>query len=229
MKKQAGIVFTAIALVTCLSAVRRADAQVVNQLLKQIGAQHKAMRSLRMNVTHEIYDSVLRESEKREGRAIYLPQKNLKAVLRVDWKKPEETYALVNKKYAIYRPRLKQAYVGSFDEVLEDYSLPTEPLAFLKMSKAELRASYLFRYLGREKLSTGRAVWHLELTPKTAQKYKKVDLWIDGSGLVRQVKILENNNDTNSVLLSRPERNVKGLKGSDFQIDLPPDTKVIKY
>ena len=149
-------------------------------------------------------------------------------LFRIDWVKPEESLAVINKKYVIYRPKLQQAYTGSTDKAMKkDSSGVSSPLAFINMSKAQLKANYDMKYLGEEKLSNGTQTWHLELTPKTAQKYKKADIWVDGNGMPIQMKTTENNNDTSTVLLNNLEKNVS-LKGSDFQINPPAGTKIIK-
>jgi outer membrane lipoprotein-sorting protein len=220
MKKHFRIVFTAIALTFVFSAfaVTNTNAQI-NDILKRMDDHYKALTSLRTNIAYEKYDSVLKESDVRVGKAIYLPQKGNDALFRIDWTKPEESLAVVKKQYVIYRPRIGQCYTGSTDTVKNDSSKVNSPLAFINMSKAQLKANYDMKYLGEETLSNGTKAWHLELTPKTAQKYKLAEIWVDGNGMPIQMKIIESNNDTTSVLLSNLEKNIS-LKGSDFMIDL---------
>jgi outer membrane lipoprotein-sorting protein len=232
MKKLFRVGLTALALAFMLGsfAATETKAQGVNEILKRMDDHYKALSSLRTSVTYEKYDSVLRESEKMEGRAIYLPQKGKDALFRVDWTKPEESLAVINKKYVIYRPKLQTAYVGSTDKAIKkDSSGISSPFAFINMSRAQLKANYSFRYLGEETLSNGTKTWHLELTPKTAQKYKMAEIWVDGDGMPIKMKVIENNNDTSQVLLSNLEKNIALKKdGSDFQINPPAGTKIIK-
>jgi outer membrane lipoprotein-sorting protein len=230
MKKLFRIGLHALALAFALSlfGATETSAQVLNEVLKRMDDNNKRLTSLRTKVTYEKYDSVLRESEKMEGKAIYLPQKKKEALFRIDWTKPDESLAVVNKKYVLFRPKLKQAYTGIADKSTKGTAGVSSPLAFLNMSKAQLRANYTMKYISEETLSNGTKAWHLELTPKTAGNYQKAEIWVDGNGMPVQMKIFEKNKDTSSVLLSGYERNVTGLKGSDFQIDLPPGTNVIK-
>jgi len=229
MKKlfRIGLMAAATAFVLSSFAATETKAQL-NEILKRMDDHYKALTSLRTNVVYETYDANIKESDKKEGKAIYLPQKGKDAMFRVDWTKPEESLAVINKKYVIYRPKLGQAYVGSTDKALKkDSSGVGSPLSFINMSKAELKANYSMRYLGEETLSNGTKTWHLELTPKTAQKYKLAEIWVDGNGMPVQMKVVENNNDTSSVLLSNLEKNIS-LKGTDFQITPPAGTKIIK-
>jgi outer membrane lipoprotein-sorting protein len=68
---------------------------------------------------------------------------------------------------------------------------------------------------------------HIKLTPKTRTSYKTAELWVDVDGMPRQSKLTEHNNDTTTVLLTNIQKN-PSLKGSDFEIKLPPGTKTIK-
>jgi outer membrane lipoprotein-sorting protein len=219
---------TAIALTFVFSAFAATETSAqVNDILKRMDEHYKALTSLRTNVTYIKYDSVVQESDKMEGKAIYLPQKGKNALFRVDWKNPDESLAVVDKQYVIYRPRLKQAIVGSTDKAAKNASGVSSPLAFINMSKAQLKANYDIKYLGEETVGGSAQTWHLELTPKTAQKYKMAEIWVDGNGMPIQMKIIENNNDTSSVLLTGLEKNVS-LNGPDFKINLPKDTKIVK-
>jgi outer membrane lipoprotein-sorting protein len=97
----------------------------------------------------------------------------------------------------------------------------------MNMSKAQLQANYTVKYLGQANVAGGIPTWHLELVPKTAQKYKSAELWVDGNGMPIQAKVVENNNDTTTVLLSNLQKNVT-LNASIFKIDLPKGTKIVK-
>ena len=97
----------------------------------------------------------------------------------------------------------------------------------MSMSKTQLKANYDYKYIGEETLSNGEKTVHLELTPKTAQKYKSADLWVDFNGMPLQMKIVEKNGDSTTVLLSKVRKNLS-LDGKDFVIDFPKNTKVVK-
>jgi len=228
MKNFLRLGFMAIAVTFVFSTFAATETKAqLNEILNRMEAHYKALTSLRTGVTYSKYDSVVKVSDDMEGKAIYLPQKGKDALFRVDWSKPVESLAVVNKQYVIYRPRLKQAIVGNTETAKKNSSGVGGPLAFINMSKAQLKANYEMKYLGEETLSNGTKTWHLELTPKTAQKYKLAEIWVDGNGMPIQMKVIETNNDTSSVLLSNIEENVS-LKGSDFKIDLPKDTKIVK-
>lgn len=228
MRNYFKIGFIAIALTFVFStfAVSKTNAQV-KEVLKRMDENNKKLTTLRTNVTYEKYDSVLKDSDSRQGKAIYLLQKGKNPLIRIDWKKPEESLAVIDKKYTLYQVKLKQVFVGSTDSVKsKNSSSVSSPLAFINMSKKELDANYKVRYLGEEKVNGTISTWHLELTPRTAQKYKLADIWVDGNGMPIQMKITANNNDTETVLLTGIEKNVK-IKASVFQINPPRGTKRI--
>jgi outer membrane lipoprotein-sorting protein len=230
MEKFLRIGLMAIALTFVFGAFSATETKAqgaLNEILKRMDEHNKALKSLRTNVVYEKFDSVVKVSDKMEGKAIYLPQNGKDALFRVDWTKPVESLAVVNKQYVIYRPRLQQAYVGSTEKAKKDSANVGGPLAFINMSKAQLKANYAMKYLGEETLSNGIKAWRLELTPKTAQKYKMAEIWVDGNGMPVQMKVIENNNDTSTVLLSNFEKNIS-LDRSIFKIDLPKGTKVVK-
>lgn len=205
----------------------KAQANVLNEILKRMEVNRNAMKTLRSNVTMVKYNSQLKESDTTEGTSIYLPLKGRDALVRIDWKKPvEEKLAVVNGEYVLYRPRLKQAIIGNAKNARGN-GKANGAMAFMNMSKEQLKANYTITYLGEEKVSGGVPTWHLELTPKAATNFKMAELWVDGDGMPIQAKVIESNNDSTTVLLSNFEKNAN-INANDFKIILPDGTKRIK-
>ena len=198
----------------------------LNEILKRMETNRNTMQTLRSNVTMVKYDSVLKESDTLQGKTIYLPTKGRDALVRIDWTKPEEILSVVNGKYVLYRPRLKQAIVGNVKEA-KGSGKANGALSFMNMSKDQLKANYTIKYLGQENVSGGTPTWRLELTPIAATNFKTAELWVDGNGMPVQAKIIETNNDTTTVLLSGFEKNAT-INRSQFEVKLPKDTKIIK-
>lgn len=223
-----GLAAAALVLFFNVFAVTETKAQGgVDQILKKMDEHYKSLASLRSDVTMVKYDSLLQESDKYEGTTMYLPAKGRDAFVRIDWVKPaQEVLSVVNGKYVIYRPRLNQALTGSTKNATGS-GKANSALAFMNMSRAQLKANYTIRYMGQENVSGGIPTWHLELTPKTKQNYKLADLWVDGNGMPIQAKVTENNNDTTTVLLTKLQKNVT-INGKDFEVSLPKDVKVVK-
>ena len=95
------------------------------------------------------------------------------------------------------------------------------------MNKGQLETNYDVVYLGEEQISGGVRTWHLQLTPKTATSYRTAELWVDADGMPRQAKVLEQNDDTTTVLLSNLQKNIT-LNGSIFKLNYPKNAKKIK-
>ena len=138
--------------------------------------------------------------------------------------------AVANKKYVLYRPRLKQAITGNVDDAQKSNAQAAPSFDFLKMSKEQLKANYSVKYFGVEDIKSGNSnvqAWHLELTPKTAKSYKSIDLWVDGNGMVLQTRVHEKSGDSTTVLLSGLRKN-ETVKANEFVINMPKDTKIVK-
>jgi len=208
-------------------AVTETKAQsVLGEILKRINAHQDSLSSLRSKVTMTKYNIQLRESEFYEGKTIYRRTNRNQISVRIDWTKPaQESLVLINGQYILYRPRLSQAIVGKIDNTKGNAKV-FNALSFLNMSKKEIKAHYNIKYDGVEKVKSTPA-WHLVFTPKKADIYKSVELWIDGNGMPIQTKVFEQNNDSTTVLLSDFVKN-KTINVADFKLTLPKRTAIIK-
>lgn len=205
----------------------KADAQVnkLGEILRRMDAHNKSLTTLRANVTMGKQNAQLGDDpEITSGTVIYAKRPGKDALVRIDWTKPmEESLAVLDGRYLIYRKKAGVAYTGS----AKDKSKGTKgnsALAFMNMSKADLSANYDAAFLGEATLSDGTRTVQLQLTPKTRTSYKTAELWVDVDGMPRQSKITENNNDTTTVLLTKLEKNIK-LDNSSFKIALPSGVK----
>lgn len=200
---------------------------ILNDILKRMDNNNKSLQTLRANVAMDKFNSQLDEHDLYEGKAIYLPQAKSNAYVRIDWSKPvEESLAVVKKDYILYRPRLNQVIIGNVSKA-QGSGKSNNALAFINMSKAQLKANYSITYIGQESISGAVQTWHIQLTPKTAAGYKVADLWVDGDGMPRQMKVTENNKDTTTVLLTSIEKNVQ-IKGEAFVINYPKNATIVK-
>lgn len=222
-----GFAMLALALVINIFAAVETKAQnILPEVLKRMDAHQKALTSLKANVVMDNFNAQLDEHDMREGTAWYIPAKGRDALVRIDWLKPvEESLAVVNKQYLLYQPRKKTALTGNADSAKGSGN--SGALGFMSMSKEQLRANYTVVYMGQETITGGIQTWHLKLTPKQAQKYKYAELWVDGNGMPLQAKVIENNDDATTILLSSLQKNVS-IPASQFKIILPKDVKPTK-
>jgi outer membrane lipoprotein-sorting protein len=200
---------------------------IINEILSRMDAHNKALTSLRAHVTMVKVNAQLGgAADTTEGTVAYLPIRGKDPAVRIDWASPKETLAVIDKKYVIYRPALSQAYSGSTDSA-KGNAKAGSALAFMNMSRAQLKANYTVVYLGEETVKGGTKTWHLQMTPKVRTTYKTADVWVDGNGMPLQSKVVEHNDDSTTVLLSDLQKNIK-VSTSEFKISLPKDTKIIK-
>jgi outer membrane lipoprotein-sorting protein len=195
-------------------------------------AHNKALSTMRAKVTMVKRNTQLGDSETTVGTAIYAKRPGKDALVRIDWQRPDESLAVVDGKYFMYRPRLNIVLTGSVKDVgkskSSDQPKGTSALAFMNMSKAQLDANYEVALVTENAtLSNGVRTFHLRLTPKTRTSYKDAELWVDADGMPVQTRINEHNNDSTTVLLTDLQKNVE-LRTSNFKIDWPKGTKVQK-
>jgi outer membrane lipoprotein-sorting protein len=232
MNKYFRYILPAIAIIFLVGASASvASAQgagVIGEILKRMDTNNKSLTSLKGSIKMNKVDFLLGENDVTEGSLSYLPGKTEKQIfMRIDWTKPRvESLAIANGQYVLYSPRTKQAIVGKVDSA-KGNSKSGGALAFMTMSKDQLRVNYTVAYAGEETVASGVNTFHLVLTPKNAASYKSADLWVDSNGMPVQAKIVERNNDSTTILLSNIQRNVT-IKAADFKISPPKDVKIIQ-
>ena len=206
--------------------VVQTEAQI-NEILNRVEAHRKALSSLRSDILMGKYDPSLNEWTYSKGKIIYAAKSNSlkEGLFRVDWATPRvETLSVIKGKYYLYTPSLKQAYTGEASTKKAEEK-GGSVFSFLSMSKAQLNANYSTQYEGEEKLDGGVPTWHLKFIPKTDSKYKNADIWVDGNGMIVQVKIVPKSGDESYVRLTNLEKNIT-LNTSQFVVTWPKDVKV---
>ncbi|HUR98849.1 MAG TPA: outer-membrane lipoprotein carrier protein LolA [Pyrinomonadaceae bacterium] len=231
MSKYLRVVLPAIAILflfNALSTEASAQSGVLGEILKRMDDNNRGLTSLKSNIKMAKHDSVLGETDLTEGDLNYLPGKSEKDIyVRIDWAKPVvEHLAIANGQYVLYRPRTKQAIVGKVDSA-KGNSKSGGALAFMTMSRAQLRENYEVKYGGEETVNSGVKTFHLVLIPRKPNSYKSADLWVDANGMPIQAKIIEKNNDSTTVLLSNIQRNAT-VKASVFKISPPKGTAIVQ-
>lgn len=212
-----------------IAGVTDATAQnVLGEIMRRMDLNNKALQTLRSDVTMVKHNPQLNVSDTSVGRTSYLP-KTAKRVMyvRIDWTKPvEEQISVIGDAYELYRPRLNQVIQGKVAQAKNNASVGGA-LGFMSMSKQQLNANYDVQYMGEEQIAGGIKTWHLNLIPKSATSYKSAELWVDGDGMPRQAKIIEQNNDSTTVLLSNITKNER-IDAKLFKLSYPSTVKKIK-
>jgi len=229
MKSFLRLTLTAMVIALFFSAfsVPETEAQILQEILNRMDKHNQSLQTLRSDVTMAKYNSQLKENDVTEGSVMYLPVKKGDPLIRIDWTKPvAETLAVVKGEYIIYRPRLSQYLTGKTKDA-KGSGKANSGLAFMNMSKTELKTNYSIKYIAEETVSSGVKANRLELTPKKAASYKMAEIWVDANGMPVQAKVVEKNNDTTTILLHNVKKNGK-INLSDFKVIVPPGTREIK-
>jgi outer membrane lipoprotein-sorting protein len=223
------LIFAGLISAVLFAMAGSANAQgILKEILDRMDAHNKALTTLRSDVTMVKADANLGPEAPSVGSASYLPKTGKRAMyIRLDWTAPvAESMVVIGDSYKLYRPKLGQVYVGKVDKA-KNKGAAGGALAFIGMSKDELRANYEVKYVGQEQLSNKTEVWHLELIPKVKSSYKSAELWVDKDGMPVQAKVIAPNNDTTTVLLTNIRKNTT-IDAAVFKLSIPSGVKEIK-
>lgn len=224
-----GLTVAVIMVALALSAPQNTNAQgagFISSVINRMERNRQNLKSLRAKVDMEKYNAQTRETDKLVGTVAYVPAVGRSANVRVDWTYPQkETLAVKDGQYTLFRPRLNMAYVGRAGQGRDTKS---NAFQFLNMSRKQLQDSYEpLQYLGEETLWGGVNTSHVKLVPKGNSGYKYAEVWVDGSGMPVQTKVVEKNDDSTSVRLTNMEKNAGiSLDLFDLKLDFSKVKKI---
>jgi outer membrane lipoprotein-sorting protein len=221
------LLLAAVATLTTVSPVNAQGAGLVSSIFNKMERNRRDLRSLRAGISMEKYNAQIRDTDKRTGTVLYLPAAGRNAYVRVDWQSPvQEILAVADGQYTLFSPRRKSAWVGTTNSKNAKVS---SVLGFgLNASAAQLKSSFdVPEAPYNETLWGGVATYHLKLVPKGAASFQYEEIWVDGSGMPVQTKVVEKNGDATTVRLMNVEKNAQVNKG-DFKLDLGSDVKRLR-
>lgn len=222
-----GLLSIALTIVFASLSTTEANGQnILGDILRRMDMNNKTLQSLQAGVTMAKHNPQLNVTDILVGSTSYLP-KTAKRVMyvRIDWKtengRPmEESMAVIDDKYELWRKRLKQVIVGKTGNAKNGASAGGA-LAFMSMSKDQLRQNYTVQFIANEQIKGDILTAHLLLTPKAAGSYKTAELWVDANGMPLQAKVTEHNSDTTTVLLENLRKNVT-VPAKIFKLEYDP-------
>ncbi|HEX7997740.1 MAG TPA: outer membrane lipoprotein carrier protein LolA [Pyrinomonadaceae bacterium] len=216
----------AILTVSSPTDVNAQGAGFISSVINRMERNHQNMRSLRAKVDMVKYNAQIRDEDKYVGTVIYVPAVGRNANVRVDWQYPQrETLSVFDGQYTLFRPRLNMAYVGRAAAARGGKA--NSALAFLNMSRRDLQTQFSLQYLNEETLWGGVNTSHIKLVPKGNSGYKYAEVWVDGSGMPVQSKVVEKNDDSTTIRLTNMEKNA-GISPEAFSLKLDSSVKIVK-
>lgn len=204
-----------------LSGSLAVSAQTKKEVLDSIDGNYKSLDSLAADLTMVKDYPQTGTRDVVGGILKFLPEvtkPKRQMYLRIDWVKPSETILVIGDKYQIYREHDKTLIEGTRSGAKNSASAGNL-LALVSMPRARLMADYDIDVDGRESLSDGTKTTHLILRPKIKMEGKRAEMWVDDSGMPRQVKVTQMNDDITTILLTKVQKNVV-LKASAFKLVL---------
>lgn len=232
MKKLAplGLAIAILLAATVFSSPIPVNAQgtagLVSSILNKMESNRRGMRTLRAAISMEKYNSQLRDKERYQGVVAYAPAAGRSANVRVEWQSPKhEILAVSNGEYTLYQVRQRIAYVGN---ARSSRNKAGGVFEMLNMSRQQLVARFEpFQDIYEETLWGGVQTTHMKLVPKGGASYKYAEIWVDGSGMPVQTKIVERNDDATTVRLTNLEKNAR-ISSDEFHLQLGDDVKKVK-
>ena len=211
------------------SSPRNVNAQgagVVSSILNRMERNRKDMRSLRAAISMEKWNNQLGEGEKSEGWLAYMPAQGRNAYVRVEWQRPrKEVLTVADGQYQLYNQRQNVVYEGRATGGKN--TKVNSVLGYLNMSASQIRANFNADYIGEESLWGDVRTSHLKITPKGSASYKYAEIWVDGSGMLIQAKVIERNDDSTTVRLLNLQKN-DTISTDHFRQQLPDGVKRVK-
>lgn len=224
----------AVAIIVAALAVgspKQAQAQgagFISSVINRMERNRQSLKSLRAKVDMVKYNVQTQDEDKYVGVVLYVPAAGRNANVRLDWQSPQhETLTVKDGEYTLFRPRLNMAYVGATAK-MKGGGKASGALAFLNMSRSDLQTRFEpLQYLGEETLWGGVNTSHLKLIPKGGAGYQYAEVWVDGSGMPVQTKVVERNGDSTSIRLTNMEKNTS-ISPDAFSLKLDSGVKIVK-
>lgn len=203
--------------------------QTMNDVLNRMDNNYKSLSSLNSNLKMVKHNPQLGVSDTYQGTVKFLPKTPDRVMYaRIDWAKPMvENIVIAGDTYKLYRPKLSQAIVGKVSSVQKGNKVPGGPLAFLSMSKTQMKDNYVVSYVGQEVVEGGANTWHILLVPRNPAGYKSADLWVDKDGMPVQAMVTESNSETTTIHLSGFTKNAS-ISANVFKLDIPKSVKIVQ-
>ena len=224
-----GLALAILVAAVAVSSPPKVEAQsagLVSALINRMERNRRELKSLRAGISMEKYDARIRDTDKRSGMVLYVPGQGRNAHVRVDWQYPaKETLAVVDGQYTLFRPRLNMAYRGT---ATSSRAKAGGVFDFLSMSGQQIRTRFEpLQDIYEETLWGNVRTTHVKLVPKGGASYRYAEVWIDGSGMPVQTKVVEKNEDATTVRLMNVERNA-GISLDQFKLQLDGSVKIVK-
>ena len=224
-----GLALAILVAAVAVSSPTKVEAQsagLVSALINRMERNRRELKSLRAGISMVKYNAQIRDEDKYNGVVLYVPAAGRSAYVRVDWQSPQqETLAVADGQYTLFRPRLNMAYRGN---ARSSRNKVGGAFDFLNMSGQQIRTRFEpLQDIYEETLWGNVRTTHIKLVPTGGASYKYAEVWIDGGGMPVQTKVVEKNDDATTVRLMNMERNA-GISLDQFKLQLDGNVKIVK-
>ena len=92
------VIITLVAIAATPATASAQSAGLITSIINKMERNRREMRTLRSTISMEKYDSQIRDTDKRVGTLLYIPGAGNTQSVRIDWRSPQETLAVQDRK-----------------------------------------------------------------------------------------------------------------------------------
>lgn len=207
-----------------------AQPQLLTGILTKMEKANQDLKSLKAELVLQKTNTQLSITDTEYGLLLYKPSAvKGKQRLRIDYTKPSKDIISVDgDNFTFYQPRINQAMKGVASKLSKGKQggfaqfIAIGLSGSLKSTSGKYNISFV-----KDETVNGVMTSVLRLTPKAADQFASVDLWVNQQNwLPVQIKGTERNGDYTVVAFRNPQINA-AISDSAFAVTLPAGTKIV--
>lgn len=204
--------------------------QLLTGILNKMEKANQDLKSLKADLVLQKTNTQLSITDTEYGVLLYKPgQAKGKQRLRIDYTKPsKDIIAVDGDNFTFYQPRINQAMKGAASKLAKGKQggfaqfISIGLSGSLKSTSGKYNVSFV-----KDEAVNGVMTSVLRLTPKGAEQFASVDLWVNQQNwLPVQIKGTERNGDYTVVAFRNPQINAT-IPDAAFAVTLPAGTKIV--
>ncbi|MFN0084564.1 MAG: LolA family protein [Blastocatellia bacterium] len=204
--------------------------QLLTGILNKMEKANQELKSLKADLVLQKTNTQLSITDTEYGVLLYKPGAvKGKQRLRIDYTKPSKDIISVDgDNFTFYQPRINQAMKGVASKLAKGKQggfaqfISIGLSGSLKSTSGKYNVSFV-----KDETVNGVTASVLRLTPKAADLFTSVDIWVNQQNwLPVQIKGTERNGDYTVVAFRNPQVNA-AISDSAFAVTLPAGTKIV--
>lgn len=207
-----------------------AQPQLLTGILNKMDKARLELKSLKAELVLQKTNTQLSITDTEYGQLLYKPaDAKGKQKFRIDYTKPsKDIIAVDGDNFTFYQPRINQAMKGVASKLSKGKQGGFAQFIAIGLggSMKSTSGKYNIGFV-KDEMVNGVMTSVLRLTPKTAEQFASVDIWVNQQNwLPVQVKGVERNGDYTVVSFKNSQLNAS-IPDASFAVNLPSGTKIV--